>query len=125
MPRHGEGGFHFQRFHQKGVVMKFLTACLSMAMAAALTACAPTPTSRGTGQVIDDAAITARVNTEIAQTQGLPEAAAINVTTYRGVVSLSGFVDTREQIAAAVQAARRVPGVEDVKNNLQVKPRPE
>lgn len=103
--------------------MKFLTACLSMVMAAALTACAPTQTSRATGEVIDDAAITARVNTEIAKTQGLSEAATINVTTFRGVVSLAGFVDNQQQARAAVQAASRVPGVEQVKNNLQIKPR--
>ena len=103
--------------------MKYLLSCLSIAFAVALTACAPTQTSRGTGQVIDDAALTARVKTEIAQTQGLGEAVAINVDTYRGVVSLAGFVDNETQSRHAVEAARRVPGVVNVKDNLQVKPR--
>ena len=101
--------------------MKKLTYLCTVAFAAFLTACAPTQTSRGTGQVIDDAAITARVKTQIAQTQGLGEAAAINVDTYRGVVSLAGFVDNEQQVRTAVQAADKVPGVNKVVSNLQIK----
>jgi hyperosmotically inducible protein len=101
--------------------MKKLTYLLAVAFAVFLTACAPTQTSRGTGQVIDDAAVTARVKTQIAQTQGLGEAASINVDTYRGVVSLAGFVDNEQQVRAAVQAANKVPGVTKVVSNLQIK----
>ncbi len=96
---------------------------LSIAFSLFLSACAPTQTVRSTGQVIDDAAITTRVKTEIAQTQGLGDAAAIKVDTFRGVVSLAGFVETEEQIRTATQAAKRVPGVDKVVNNLQLKKR--
>lgn len=102
--------------------MKKFLATLSIIFAMGLVACAPTKTSRGTGEVVDDASITARVKTEIAQTQGMSEAAAINVDTYRGVVSLAGFVDNETQARKAVEAARNVPGVTSVKNNLQIKP---
>lgn len=102
--------------------MKILTICFALAFAALTAACAPTQTSRGTGQVFDDATLTAKVKTEIAQTQGLGKAAAINVDTYRGVVSLAGFVDNSQQATTAVKAARSVEGVKDVKNNLQIKP---
>lgn len=101
--------------------MKALTILLSVITSLSLLACAPTSTSRSTGQALDDAAITARVKTEIAQTQGIGEAAAINVDTYRGVVSLAGFVDNDQQKRNAGQAAMRVPGVEKVFNNLQLK----
>lgn len=101
--------------------MKTLTILLSIITSLFLIACAPTSTSRSTGQTLDDAAITARVKTEIAQTQGIGEAAAINVDTYRGVVSLAGFVDNEQQKRNAGQAAMRVPGVEKVFNNLQLK----
>lgn len=104
--------------------MKRLTVCLSIVFATMITACAPTETSRGTGQVVDDASVTTRVKTKIAQTAGLGEAMAVNVDTYRGVVSLAGFVDSAEQMQLALQAARDVPGVVSVKNNLQIKPRP-
>ncbi|WP_334186346.1 BON domain-containing protein [Noviherbaspirillum sp.] len=102
--------------------MMYLPTIGSIIVAGALVACAPTQTSRGTGQVLDDVTVTAKVKTEIAQTQGIGDAAQINVDTYRGVVSLAGFVDNERQAQIAMQAARRVPGVEKVQNNLQVKP---
>jgi len=97
---------------------------LSFALALLLSACAPTQTSRSTGQTLDDASITARVKTEIAQAQGIGNAAAINVDTYRGVVSLAGFVDNEQQKRDAGQAAMRVGGVERVFNHLQIKTKP-
>lgn len=104
--------------------MKHPIYFFSIIFALFLSACAPTQTSRSTGQTIDDAAITARVKTEIAQTQGLGEAVAVNVDTYRGVVSLAGFVDNEQQRRNAEQAAKRVTGVEKVFNNLQLKRKP-
>lgn len=105
--------------------MKRLGAGLAtLALALVLGACAPTQTQRSTGQVVDDATLTAKVKTELAQTQGLGEALAINVDTYRGVVSLAGFVDNAQQVQAATNAARKVEGVREVKNSLQVKPKP-
>lgn len=104
--------------------MKKMTVLLSIVFSLFLSACAPTQTSRSTGQTIDDAAITARIKTEIAQTQGIGDAAAINVDTYRGVVSLAGFVDNEQQKRNAGQAAMRVAGVEKVFNNLRLKSQP-
>lgn len=89
-----------------------------------LSACSATPDSRATGQVIDDSAITARVKTEIAKGQGLTQAASINVDTYRGVVMLAGFVDSKQQMDTAVAAATAVTGVEKVINNLRLKSAP-
>lgn len=102
--------------------MKHLAISLSIAFAAFATGCAPTETSRGTGQVVEDASITTRVKTKIAQTSGLGEAININVDTFKNVVSLSGFVDNPEQMRMALQAAQTVPGVEGVRNNLEIKP---
>lgn len=102
--------------------MKLITVLFATVLSLLVAACAPTATSRATGQTVDDAAITARVKTEIFQTQGLGEAAKINVDTYRGVVSLAGFVDNEQQKRSAGQAAMRVAGVEKVFNNLQLKP---
>jgi hyperosmotically inducible protein len=99
------------------------TCILAIAFAATVPACAPKPTQRGTGEAIDDASITARVKTAIAKTEGIGDALAINVDTYRGVVSLSGFVDSEKQAQLAVDAAKKVSGVRTVKNNLLIKPR--
>jgi osmotically-inducible protein OsmY len=85
--------------------------------------CSSTATSRSAGQTVDDAALTAKVKTEIANETGLGQALGINVDTYRGVVALSGFVDSTEKAQKAADCARRVEGVQSVKNNLEVKPK--
>lgn len=102
--------------------MKSSKYLLPLGFAVLLSACAPTPTSRSTGQTLDDAAVTTRVKTAIAQNESLGQALAINIDTYRGVVSLSGFVDNKQQVNEAARVAMRVAGVEKVINNLQIKP---
>ena len=105
--------------------MKSLRTYLTwLALAAFLgtaAACAPSATHRGTGETIDDAAITARVKTALVQARGI-NATAINVNTYRGEVQLSGFVDNPESIGRAVEIARAVQGVRGVTNSLTPAP---
>ena len=96
---------------------------LPLIMSAMLAACAGSPTSRSTGEAIDDAAVTARVKTEIAKDVSVGQAAGINVDTYRGTVSLSGFVDSQAQAQAVARVASQVPGVQKVDNNLKLKSR--
>lgn len=95
------------------------------ALALGLGACA---TDSGTArrdpvQFSDDASLTVRVKTAIAADANLGTASAVNVNTYRGVVQLSGFVDTYDKIDKAGAIARNVPGVQRVENNVQLKPR--
>jgi osmotically-inducible protein OsmY len=87
-----------------------------------MAACGATPTRRSPGEAFDDAGITARVKTSIAREASLGEAAEVNVDTYRGTVSLAGFVDSPAQAAAATRAAAQASGVKKVENNLQIKP---
>jgi osmotically-inducible protein OsmY len=49
------------------------------------------------------------------------KSAEINVETFKGVVQLSGFVSSAEAERTAVAVARKVPGVESVKNDMRVK----
>ena len=77
--------------------------------------------SRSAGTVVDDAGLTARVKTAIASDAGAGTAANVNVTTYRGTVQLSGFVDSQDKADQAAEAARKVSGVQSVENNIQVK----
>jgi osmotically-inducible protein OsmY len=83
--------------------------------------CAPTETRSGTGEFIDDTVITTRVKTAIAADRDL-SAMQINVETFRGVVQLSGFVTSSDQIPKATRVAREVPGVQEVKNDIRVRP---
>lgn len=89
-------------------------------MVVALTACASSPTDRTIGAAIEDTAISARVKAALA---GDPDVKGrdVQVETYRGTVQLSGFVDSAENVRRAVDVARRVDGVREVKNALIVK----
>ncbi|MFN3789649.1 BON domain-containing protein [Massilia sp.] len=89
---------------------------------AILSACAPSGTQRGTGEYIDDAAITTRVKTALV-TDPQVKATEVQVETYKGTVQLSGFVDSAENVARAAQLAREVPGVKEVRNSMVVRQR--
>ena len=84
-----------------------------------LGACASTPTQKSTGEFVDDAAVTAKVKTALAESPDV-KAHEVNVETYRGVVQLNGFVDSSSQRSAATQVASTISGVKDVRNNLEV-----
>jgi osmotically-inducible protein OsmY len=84
--------------------------------------CASTHKQAGTGEYIDDSVITTKVKSAILADPTL-SAAEINVETFKGVVQLSGFVESRADISQAVSVARGVGGVKSVKNSMQVKGR--
>ena len=46
----------------------------------------------------------------------------IDVDTFKGVVTLSGRVKTKEEEAKAMELARKIRGVTDVKSSLQIQP---
>ena len=71
--------------------------------------------------VIDDSEITAKVKAAILAEDGL-KTLQISVETLKGVVSLSGSVDTMAKSETAKSLAGAVSGVKEVKNNLVVKP---
>jgi hyperosmotically inducible periplasmic protein len=103
---------------------RFLGAMMAAA-ALALGACASKnedSSRRSAGEFTSDAALTAKVKSAIASDAGLGSASAINVNSYRGVVQLSGFVDSKEKVDRAAEAARKVDGVTRVENGIQVKP---
>ena len=92
-------------------------------LAAALfaTGCAPTANQRGTGEFVDDATITSKVKAALIADPDV-KGTQLNVDTYRGVVSLSGYVDSQQQINRAQQKASEVAGVTSVRNDLRLKP---
>jgi len=72
------------------------------------------------GQNIDDTNITAAVKTKLAA-EKVSTLMRIEVETTRGVVHLTGIVDTAAQRARAEQIASQVGGVRRVVNNLQTR----
>lgn len=91
-----------------------------MATAAATAACAPTRTQQSGGEYFDDSVLTSKVKAELVD-DPVTKARNISVETYRGVVSLSGFVDNPGEKAAAIKIARSVKGVKEVRDNLELK----
>ncbi|MEH8017356.1 BON domain-containing protein [Rheinheimera muenzenbergensis] len=85
-----------------------------------LLGCGATSTREGTGEYIDDTVITTKVKAAILNTASL-KVSEINVETFKGVVQLSGFVSSTEDINTAVRIAREVTGVTAVKNAMRLK----
>ena len=93
---------------------------LPVTLVAALGACAGDATHRSTGRYIDDATITSQVKTKLIADQQV-KAHDINVETYKGVVSLSGFVESKSEANQAVALAEQVEGVKSVKDDLHLR----
>jgi osmotically-inducible protein OsmY len=85
-----------------------------------IAGCAGSRTQESTGEYFDDSTITAKVKAAILGDQEL-KVLQINVETFKGVVQLSGFVNSPQMVSRAVEVASRVSGVKSVKNNLIVK----
>ena len=92
--------------------------CLSLMLA--MLGCAGDRTTRSTGEFVDDSVLANKVKTalyaddEVAGTR-------IEVEVFKGVVQLSGFVNSAGEASKAVTIARNVNGVKEVRNNMIVK----
>jgi hyperosmotically inducible protein len=89
--------------------------CLVLLAPLVLVAC-----GKSVSETIDDASITTRVKTALLNDLELG-VRRIDVDTSRGVVMLSGVVDTAAERDKAVEIARKVEGVRDVKSTLEVR----
>lgn len=71
------------------------------------------------GGYMSDTAITAKVKSALLADQST-SGLAIQVETNKGVVQLSGFVDSAAEKERAAEIASGVEGVKDVKNDIRV-----
>lgn len=99
---------------------RILKLLVCMVLLTAFLGCATTKTQESTGQYVDDTVITTKVKAAIFDESTL-KTLQINVKTFKGVVQLSGFVDSAQSITKAGEVAGRVAGVKEVKNGLVVK----
>jgi osmotically-inducible protein OsmY len=97
-----------------------LVALASALLMAIALGCASTSKQEGTGEYVDDTVITAKVKTAILNEPTL-KSAEINVETFKGVVQLSGFVNSQAAVDRAVAVTRQVGGVRSVKNDMRLK----
>lgn len=93
---------------------------LSLLLLSAMPACTENTKRESTGEYFDDAVLTTKIKSTFVGDSRL-KANDINVKTYKGIVQLSGFVDTQAEADRAVQLARTIKGVKAVNNSLIVK----
>jgi osmotically-inducible protein OsmY len=93
---------------------------LSFLSVSSLVGCAGGRTYESTGEYFDDSVISSKVKTSLLGDSKI-KMLQINVETFKGVVQLSGFVNSNEAATRAVDLARRVKGVKQVNNSLIVK----
>lgn len=105
---------------------KFNSFCLALSLSLPVgvltgaTGCAGDRYQRSTGEYIDDKTVTSRVKSALGDHPDY-KFSDVNVTSYRGVVQLSGFVNTTDQKKRAESIAEKVHGVKSVENNISVK----
>ena len=102
---------------KRSIVIHFLVILM---LVATFAACTSTRTQSSAGEYVDDSVITTKVKSLIAE-DGFLKSFQISVETYKGVVQLSGFVDSQKAVDKAGEIVRSVKGVISVKNNLIVK----
>jgi hyperosmotically inducible protein len=93
---------------------------LSVLLLTVIPACTENTKRESTGEYLDDTVLTTKIKSTFVGDSRL-KALDINVKTYKGVVQLSGFVDTQKEADRAVQLARTIKGVKAVNNSLIVK----
>jgi len=100
----------------KKTVVTLIAATALLGMAA----CSATRTQRAPGEQVDDAALLTSVKSALISNP-VTEAGEINVDVNRGIVKLSGFVDTSKEKSEAAQVAKSVDGVKEVQNDIAIK----
>ena len=106
-----------------GKILKALAllACLgAMPLVGGLTGCAGDRYNQSTGQRIDDNRTAERVRDALAHDPQY-KYDGVSVVAFKGVVQLSGFVNTKAQKHNAGDLAKKVEGVRELENNITVK----
>ncbi len=99
---------------------RIITPVICLILLSVSIGCAATQKTESTGQYVDDSVITAKVQAAILAEPSL-KIFQIDVVTYKGVVLLSGFVDSEQKVKKAEKVARGIAGVAQVRNELVVK----
>ena len=101
--------------------IKSLGMAIILATAASgFIGCAGDRYKESTGEHIDDAATTGRVKSALGK-DTVYKYPDVKVSTFKGTVQLSGFVNQRAQKDRASELAKNVNGVKEVVNNITVK----
>jgi osmotically-inducible protein OsmY len=99
-------------------ISNFLSAVFLAASLVSIMGCSST--LRDTGQYLEDSDVTTKVKAAI-YNDPLAKDNEIYVSTFKGVVQLSGFVRSQAAVDRAVELARGVSGVKSVANDMRLK----
>lgn len=101
-------------------LIRFLSAFFLALTLMTAAGCASTQKQEGTGEYVDDSVVTTKVKALLFDEPNL-RSGQINVETFKGVVQLSGFVNSKADITKALEIARSVKGVNSVKNDMRLR----
>ena len=99
-------------------ISNYLSAVFLAAALVSVVGCSST--QRDTGQYVEDSDVTTKVKAAIYNDPQVKDN-EINVSTFKGVVQLSGYVRSQADIDRAVELARAVSGVKGVTNDMRLK----
>ncbi len=99
---------------------RFVVYFALMMLIAVFSACGSTAKQTSPGEYVDDSVITTKVKSLLAGDDFL-KSFQIGVETRKGIVQLSGFVNSQQAVDKASQIARSVEGVTSVQNDLILK----
>lgn len=99
--------------------INLINILLSGLLIGTLAGCAAGNARHDSGAYFDDVVISTRVKAALAADPALAPS-QIHIDTYKGVVQLSGFVAAPEDIPKALALARKVGGVQGIKNDIVV-----
>ena len=102
---------------KKWTINLLLLTSLGLLPAAMTTGCAVTRHQETAGEYGSDAKTTAKIKTALYK-DPVVKGTEVKVSTMRGVVQLSGWVDSEQARDRAGQIARSTAGVVDVHNDL-------
>jgi len=101
-------------------LIRFLSAFFLALTLITAAGCASTQKHEGSGEYVDDSVITTKVKALLFDEPNV-RSGEITVETFKGIVQLSGFLNSRADIKKAGEIARSVKGVSSVKNDIQLK----
>jgi len=102
---------------KRNILISYLVVLM---LVASFAVCASASEKESAGDFVDDSVITTKVKALLAEDDFL-KSFKISVETRKGIVQLSGFVDSQDAVNKAGQIAMSVKGVKSVTNSLTVK----
>ena len=98
----------------------FISCLFALMLIATFGTCVSALAQESAGQYVDDSVITTKIKALLAEDDFL-KSFKISVETYKGIVQLSGFVNSQNAVDKAGEITRSVKGIKSIKNNLIVK----